>query len=95
MKATREQADAIAKSTGMPFGEGGAYSSGSYTPKGWRACCRMLARRGFSPEQIEEIMRSRWMRWAGYESPKRYGTFNSADLARFMRGTTPDNYVMK
>ena len=96
VKATREQADKIAADTGKPFDEGGAYSSNEYTVVGWRECCRMLARRGFSCQQIEEIMRSKWTRWASDGSNNRLGRCTSRDLARFLdsRGITPEHYNM-
>lgn len=83
--ATIQQADRIAASTGRPFREGGAYSSDAYTPNAWRQCCRMLARRGFSGEQIEDIMRSKFTRWASDgRKAKAFGHANSKDLERFL-----------
>ena len=62
-----------------------AYSFDRYGVTGWRACVRMLSRRGFNDREIEAIMRSKWTRWAA-DSAKNYRQPNSADLARFIDG---------
>lgn len=59
-----------------------AYSHDSYTPAGWRACCVMLRKKGYTDDQIEDILRSKWTRWAGDASRKRYGYYTSKDLER-------------
>ena len=88
--ATIQNADRIAESTGKPFRDGGAYSSNAYQPNAWRECCRMLARRGFSGEQIEWIMRSKFTRWASDgRKAKSFGYANSSDLARFLDDNRP------
>lgn len=61
-----------------------AYSYDRYGSKGWTACVRLLAKRGYDAREIEAIMRSKWTRWAGDMSNKPYGKCNSADLARFL-----------
>ena len=71
-----------------------AYSYSRYTPSGWRESCRELARRGLDAKQIEEIMRSKWMRWAGDMSDNCHGGCTSADLMRFLDSEgkiTPEN----
>ncbi len=69
-----------------------AYSCSAYTPAGWRQCAVMLAKRRFNKEQIEEVLRSKWTRWAGDGSSKQYGYYTSGDLARFLdsTSTTPE-----
>lgn len=63
----------------------GAYSFDRYGEDGWRACIRLMLRRGYNEREIEAILRSKWMRWAGDGAKKtRYGHHNSADLARFL-----------
>lgn len=62
-----------------------AFSYDAYTPSGWRACCVMLAKRGYNQWAIEAIMRSKWTRWAGDGDEKRgYGHYNGKTLERFM-----------
>jgi len=70
-------ADAVADATAD------AFSWDTYGEQAWRACCRMLARRGYNAREIEAIMRSKWTRWAGDHANKS-ARVNSADLARFM-----------
>ena len=59
-----------------------AYSYGAY--KNWKAVCAMLLRKGFTPEESEAILRSKWTRWAGDGSKATYGNYTSKDLERFM-----------
>jgi hypothetical protein len=75
---TVERADFIAEKTAD------AYSFDRYAPNAWRACCRMLARRGYNVLEIEAVMRSKWTRWAGDASDKDYGHITSKDLERWM-----------
>lgn len=60
-----------------------AYSTANYAG-GWSASIKMLRRRGYTDQQIEAIIRSKWTRWAGDASNKMYGKVTSADLARFL-----------
>jgi hypothetical protein len=60
-----------------------AYSTDSYR-NGWSGCIRMLRKRGYTDANIEAILRSKWTRWAGDHSDKRYGYYTSMDLARFL-----------
>lgn len=59
-----------------------AYSFDRYAS--WRACVAMLARRGYTYAETETILRSKWMRWAGDSSDKRYGRVTSRDLERWL-----------
>lgn len=60
-----------------------AYSTSNYNGN-WSPCIKMLRKRGYDDRQVEAIIRSKWTRWAGDSSDKRYGHVNSADLARFL-----------
>jgi hypothetical protein len=60
----------------------GSYSFDRYS--NWRACCSFLLRRGLSIEESEVILNSKWTRWAGDASNKRYGKVTYKDLQRFM-----------
>jgi hypothetical protein len=75
---TKEQMDKLAERTSK------AYSYENYGAASWRQCIRILAKRGYDERQIEAILRSKWMRWAGSVSDKPYGKVTSADLARFL-----------
>jgi hypothetical protein len=65
-----------------------AYSFDNYGPIAWRACARLLLRRGYSAREAEAILRSKWMRWAAdgasWRPSWRYGKTTSIDLARFL-----------
>lgn len=59
-----------------------AYSVDRYTS--WLACARLLVNRGLSDEQVECVLRSKIMRWAGDVSNKPYGRTTALDLARYL-----------
>lgn len=59
-----------------------AYSFDRYGS--WLACATLLVRRGYSVDECEAILRSKWMRWAADASSNRYGRCSSADLARYL-----------
>jgi hypothetical protein len=62
-----------------------AFSYDRYGERGWRACVKLLIRRGYNDREVEAILRSKWMRWAGDGAQTtRYGHHNSVDLARFL-----------
>jgi hypothetical protein len=61
-----------------------AYSFSAYGLSGWRGAIRVLLTHGLTDQEIEAVMRSKWTRWAGDGSTKRYGHFTGRDLARFM-----------
>lgn len=65
-----------------------AYSHDRYA--NWKAVCAMLLRKGFTPQESEAILRSKWTRWAGDISNNRYGHCTSKDLERFMDGMSPE-----
>ena len=85
-----------------------AYSVYNYTESGWRACHLMLARRGYGAYAVEEIVRSKWTRWAcDFCEVERHwsagggwvGRHTSACLARFLdsgsqgKSITPENWA--
>jgi hypothetical protein len=60
-----------------------AYSVLAY--KNWTAVCAFLLKRGFTEQESEAILRSKWMRWAGdFAEKNKYGSLTSKDLARFL-----------
>ena len=60
-----------------------AYSVLAY--RNWAAVCVFLLKRGYTEEETEAILRSKWMRWAGdFAKNNRYGYLTSADVARFL-----------
>lgn len=63
-----------------------AYSFDRYGYSSWHACCAMLLRRGFSEEQAEKLMRSRWTRAAADFNAKVHDA-TSGDLARYLENT--------
>jgi hypothetical protein len=64
-----------------------AYSVLAY--RNWAAVCTFLLKRGYTEDEAEAILRSKWMRWAGDFSKKnKYGYLTSADVARFLDSGT-------
>jgi hypothetical protein len=68
-----------------------AYSWDNYGEARWYACALMLLKRGYSEQEAEAILRSKWTRWAADAASNRkgwrYGRTTSADLARFLDAT--------
>lgn len=75
-KSIKERAAALAEKTAD------AYSSDRYAS--WPAVCEGLLRAGYTEPQVEAIVRSKWTRWAGDASDKRYGRSTFKDLKRWM-----------
>jgi len=52
-----------------------AYSADTYGPTQWRKVAAFLLDRGYSMDEAEQIMRSKWMRWAAdaYATGERAG----------------------
>jgi hypothetical protein len=69
-----------------------AFAWDSYRPGAWLACCRLLAKRGYTAREIEAIVRSKWMRWAGDMDEggggRRYGRYTADTLRRFLEHET-------
>ena len=61
-----------------------AYSYNNYGSVGWRSAVRALIDLGYTDREAEAILRSKWMRWSGDTSGKRYGRNNGQDLRRFL-----------
>lgn len=59
-----------------------AYSFDRY--RNWRACAALLSQRGYTYEEAECILRSKWTRWAADNSANPYGRVSSTDLAHFL-----------
>jgi hypothetical protein len=57
---TKQQADYLANKTAAE----GAYSADRYGADEWRKAAGFLAAHGFTAEEIETILKSKWMRWA-------------------------------
>lgn len=76
---TRDEARAIAE------GCADAYSADRFSYPGWRQCGVMLAARGFDEFAIEEILRSKWTRWAcDHCDNHSYGHHTSPCLERYL-----------
>lgn len=73
---SRERIDALAERTSD------AYSHDHYAS--WRAVAAALLRRGYSDRQAEEILRSKFTRWAADQSDAPYGRATARDLLRLM-----------
>lgn len=68
---TYRQAEQIAAATQD------AYSCDRYAPDQWVAVATLLLEEGATPAQVEWIMRSKHMRWAGDCATYAYGTMQS------------------
>lgn len=66
-----------------------AYSFQMYGIKSWRACCRMLANRGYSDREIEAIMRSKWPQFAAEAARYPHRRPMALDLSRWMNERRP------
>ena len=70
-----------------------AYSFDNYGEQRWLASARMLLRRGYTGQEAEAILRSKWTRWAADMASDRkgwrYGRTSSADLARCLDTMDP------
>jgi hypothetical protein len=64
-----------------------AYSRERYG-RSWKACALLLLKRGFDEREVEAVLRSKWMRWAGDRSRKAaHRHYTSTDLARYLDTT--------
>ncbi len=73
----------------------GSYSFDRY--KNWNAVIQMLINKGYSNDEIEAIVMSKWTRWACDQDTSRgvrYGYHTSKALERFMKGTTREEVEM-
>lgn len=55
-----------------------AYSFGRY--RSWVGVAEALLARGYDAEEVEIIMRSKWMRWAADDGGRPYGRATARDL---------------
>lgn len=69
------------KKLGKPYTEGGPYSFNAYKPESWKNIISWLLDQGYNEEEIDQIMRSKLMRWASDHSEKEYG---NTDLENFI-----------
>lgn len=58
-----------------------AYMADGYNS--WSAVCAFLLRRGFSEKEVEAIVRSKWMRWAG-DAESRNDGCTTGTIERFI-----------
>ena len=68
----------------------GAYSHSSYS--NWKVVCKFMLSHGFTVEEAATILNSKWTRWAGDSSNKRYGQYNSKDLENFLDKQSPEDF---
>lgn len=64
-----------------------AYSADRY--RSWKAVAALLLRRGYTMEEAEAIMRSKWMRWAADSMPHEYGRVPALAIAKFLDSDDP------
>ena len=61
-----------------------AYSATRYGLTEWREASRLLKARGFKPDEIRWVLRSKWMRWAADAANASEGFARAEDLAAFL-----------
>ena len=61
-----------------------AYSFGRYSAGGWRQCIRIMRKKGWSETEVEAVLRSKHMRWAGDMSDNPHGYVSSGDFQRYL-----------
>ena len=61
-----------------------AYSYEAYKPGAWERAIRVLLNRGWTPLQVETIMRSKWTRWARDTFETRWGHATSGTILRYI-----------
>jgi hypothetical protein len=63
-----------------------AYSAPAYGKRNWAEVAQMLLARGFTAEQAEIIMRSKWTRWARDHAPGnlRYGATPAVVVEQYL-----------
>jgi len=76
-------ANKIFQSCGKPYGEGGGYSFDYYGPDNWMDIIQWLLDQGYTPEETEEVMRSKLMRWTSDEAGKGDGDCTLEDFIKF------------
>jgi hypothetical protein len=62
-----------------------AYSADRYS--NWAAVAEVLLQRGHSEAEVEEILRSKWTRWAADASNKPYGKASSKSMLSWLEHT--------
>ena len=63
-----------------------AYSFDRYSRGGWRQCLRLLRTIGLNDKEIQAVMRSKHLRWAGDMDDQRpYGRHNSTTLKNYLQ----------
>jgi hypothetical protein len=73
----------IFASCGKPYEERGAYSFDSYGSDNWMDIIKWLLSQGYTPEETEQVLRSKLMRWAGDQSNAEYGNHSLEDFLSF------------
>ena len=71
-----------------------AYSFDRYGAENWARCTRALLKMGFSLENVESIVRSKWTRWAADEGGKPYGKATAKDLIAFVSKQSNAHFAM-
>jgi len=63
-------ANKIFQSCGKDFGDGGAWSFHYYGSENWMDIIKWLLDQGYNPEETEQVMRSKLMRWSSDKAGK-------------------------
>lgn len=70
-----------------------AYSFSRYAPGQWHVAAAMLLRRGYSEQETEAVLRSKWTRWAADAAGADYGQAFAHMLTSFL--DDPRNKITK
>jgi len=71
-----------------------AFSYEAYANGEWAILANMLADLEYDAEAIEQILRSKWTRWARNDSPRVYGHHTADDVINWLKdeGINPKNW---
>ena len=67
-----------------------AYSYDRYTSGGWQQAIFVLLEQGYTPREVEAIVRSKHARWAADQAPYRYGHVPGRVLVEYIEKLRDD-----
>lgn len=76
-------ANSVFSSCGKPYEEGGGYSFVFYGEENWMDIIQWLLSQGYTPEETEQVMRSKLMRWASDKAGHANGDCTLEDFLNF------------
>jgi hypothetical protein len=84
----------VFRETSKDLSEGGAYAFSLYGPKNWKDIISWLKEEGYTPGEVEQILRSKLMRWASDLSDNPSNT-TLDDFKRYDNGVEVKKFIDK